>query len=137
MKSLCILLFAVIFFGSSCKPDSKSLEEFTLPKFWFDNCSNFFETHEGFTHEGRCCESVSFSKFELKRNQSFSVEGRYYRYTESSENTISNKPVKVTGFLSADAKTLTLNYEIDSEPMKYILKTADNFAICDCTCFFK
>lgn len=130
-------MFAVILCGSSCKSDSKTVSEFELPKFWLNSCSNFYETEQGYTHEGRCCESIHFPKFALKRNQSFTADGLYSRSTESSGDNITDRPVTVSGFLSADARTLTLSYEIDSGQMKYELKTEDSFIQCSCTCYFK
>lgn len=137
MKSIYIPMFAVILCGSSCKSDSKTVSEFALPKFWLNSCSNFFETKQGYTHEGRCCESILFPKFDLKRNQSFTADGLYSRNTESSGNNIIDRTVKVSGFLSADTKILTLSYEVDSEQMKYTLKTDESFAQCSCTGYFK
>lgn len=137
MKNLVILLVAVILCANSCKSDSQTVQELALPTFWYDGCSNFVENESGYKHEGRCCEWVSIPKFDLKRNQKFTVEGKYNRYTQYSKEDVFDRPITISGQLSQDGKTLELDYEVDAEHMHYEMKTDDALALCNCICYFK
>jgi len=131
------MLLASIVMISSCKSDHKTVQELTLSTFWFDGCANFVANESGYKHEGRCCEWVSIPKFDLKRNQSFTVQGKYYRNTQYSREDVADRPITISGSLSEDGKTLELHYEVDAEPMHYTMKTDDAMKICDCICYFK
>jgi len=95
------------------------------------------EDDYGYKHEGRCCEWISFPKFDLQRNQSFSIEGKYNRYTESSGKNITDRAIIISGSLSADGKNLLLDYEIDGEPLHYEMTTGESLIMCSCQCYFK
>jgi len=133
MKSFCVLMITVLLCVSSCKSDS----DFSLPEFWYNSCANFVADEYGYKHEGRCCEWVSIPKFDLKRNQSFSVEGKYNRYTESSGENVSDRPITISGTLSPDGKTLQLNYVVDGEPLHYEMMASESLIVCSCQCYFK
>ena len=133
MKSFYIFIMSALVCASSCKSDS----DFSLPKFWYDGCANFVEDEYGYKLEGRCCEWVSIPKFNLTRNQSFSVQGKYFRYTESSGKNINDRPITISGSLSTDGKRLILDFLVDEEPQHYEMITSEALIMCDCQCYFK
>lgn len=130
MKKLIPLLLVI--FSVACR------DTFMYPTIWSESCTNFSKRDDGYLLEARCCESIRFENLKLERNKSFATVG-LYSYATVSGGGGTNMPVQVTGKLSKDGQTLSLNYTApaDTAQINYNLSSTGEHFLCDCFCAFK
>lgn len=127
MKKIVVLLCALACVVSGCRSGTDLL----LPmEIWSDGCVQLAPNKGAYRLSGMCCEYVSILEIQLARDGSFRVEGTYHSFTGAGFSSI---PVRITGNLSQDKTTLTVNYP-GAPPGGYTLKPGPAKLACDCYC---
>lgn len=130
MKKLLPLLILVTFL-ITCRSKKEISPASARTEIWSAGCPSFGKVADGYAISGMCCERVEMPFFPLKNGTSFSVKGKYFASREGKSREL---PIKITGNLSADAQTLTLNYTVDNVPKSFTMKIGKPVIFCYCGC---
>lgn len=126
-----ILLLILTSFLLSCGSKKGVSPTSARSEIWSSGCPFFGKVPGGYAISGMCCERIEMPFFGLKNGTSFSVKGKYFASREGKSREI---PITITGNLSSDAQTLTLNYAIDNVPKSFTMKIGKPVMACYCGC---
>ncbi|MDQ6478241.1 hypothetical protein [Dyadobacter sp. LHD-138] len=130
MKKL-LSLFILATFLTSCGSKKEVSPASARIEIWSAGCASFGKVAGGYAISGMCCERVEMPFFALKNGASFSARGKYFASREGKSKEL---PITITGNLSADAQTLTLNYAVDNVPKSFTMKIGKPVMACYCGC---
>ena len=122
MRATSRLLFVVgvILFGCSSKEP--------LPtQVWSQSCVQLAPYKDVYRLTGMCCSYLEFPKIDLKKDLTFSVEASLYVFNGAG---YIGTPTVMSGYLSVDENTLTVNYLSESYALKPGYATASCYCIC-------
>ena len=127
MKRLYLILLAIILCLNSCK----SKNEISPEEVWSSGCGTFAAYQNGYKLSGLCCAYITIPKLRLYKKKSFSTDAEFYAYTGAG---FSSQPIKISGNLSKDGKTLILHYTVNGTASSMELISGAAKMICDCYC---
>lgn len=127
MKKYLILLAVIFVCFLGCRSEMDLLPATA----WSAGCIQLAPNEDGYRLSGMCCAYAQIPKVTLTRNRTFSVIGSYYAFTGAGYNSM---PLEITGYLSPDGKTLTIDYLLNSVPVTYTLSLGYATVLCYCTC---
>ncbi|WP_254560338.1 hypothetical protein [Dyadobacter diqingensis] len=130
MKTVTLLLILTLFLVS-CGSKKDVSPGTARSEIWSAGCASFGKVAGGYSISGMCCERVEMPFFTLKNGASFSVRGKYFASREGKSREF---PLTITGNLSADAQTLTLNYTVDNVPKTFTMEIGKPVMACYCGC---
>ncbi len=122
-------IFALfIILVSGCKSDDKMLPV----EVWSEGCRQLSADKDGYRIDGLCCEDLVIPKLKLSKNGKFATNGIYNTFTGAGYY---QRPVKVSGSLSADGKILKLGFTTElAHSQEFTFSQGGADKICECFC---
>lgn len=128
MKVSFFIFGIILILVSGCRSDDNMLPVGV----WSEGCRQLSPDKDGYRIDGLCCEDLVIPKLRLGKNGKFTTNGIYNTFTGAGYY---QRPVKVSGILSADGKILKLGFTTelaDSQEFTFTQGAADK--ICECFC---